>query len=697
MTPMGETGNERERHSSTASSNSPYASGSSERARGNGSSTSLVPSGLSSGPPSDMMSQGPDGHKIDDEREDNEPADSGIEKSSLSKRKRSIGQRPDSGSRTKRRKTSGTNSEAATRLEENDARRKSLEQALLTHYEKEQMQIKDYGETEMPAFEEIRKAFQKSNKARSVLGAQASWEILRERGERDIPFQPPRKKKSSTGPGLLAENGTAADENGDSEPESNDLSATEKEDEANSVGTKNEDTLAKEDIVTRWKMPIGVYHPVPLERTLVEALKESLRVPPRFLYRASSTEGRKHTNGSDKLSLHRPAADVNKSEMCHATIYEIPNGLGELLEMLGHRFLWLDRRRDETLSWTSSLLFAIVHATGRLAKKQRGVKIHVIDTTKVTTTKGQPVEFHFAPDLLRILDIQSFRGWDRFQITNLRQPWYTHEWISHHVVQSPKEHSYEAKIEDLLDAGLYAFLGSLKTPERRDMRSLYHRCCYSRSLEHVISGALKPITVEEIEASKRLALCFKSPNNHTPEPSINFLIDFLGLTARPKENPALIEWIKKRYIAEDLLNAAYENVVRVANNTPELAQALDLAREACMAFGLPKVPDTRVWVADPEFNWYCKWLPSTRKQIKIRSRKRKIKFSISGQQPSTSEQARAQDVLDDHDTAGEEAAKDDGEGSLTLSASEDDGSADDVDLEDEISSSADEMAMVHID
>ncbi|KAI6863072.1 hypothetical protein KC338_g4339 [Hortaea werneckii] len=540
MTPMGETGNERERHSSTASSNSPYASGSSERARGNGSSTSLVPSGLSSGPPSDMMSQGPDGHKIDDEREDNEPADSGIEKSSLSKRKRSIGQRPDSGSRTKRRKTSGTNSEAATRLEENDAR--------------------------------------------------------------------------------------PADENGDSEPESNDLSATEKEDEANSVGTKNEDTLAKEDIVTRWKMPIGVYHPVPLERTLVEALKESLRVPPRFLYRASSTEGRKHTNGSDKLSLHRPAADVNKSEMCHATIYEIPNGLGELLEMLGHRFLWLDRRRDETLSWTSSLLFAIVHATGRLAKKQRGVKIHVIDTTKVTTTKGQPVEFHFAPDLLRILDIQSFRGWDRFQITNLRQPWYTHEWISHHVVQSPKEHSYEAKIEDLLDAGLYAFLGSLKTPERRDMRSLYHRCCYSRSLEHVISGALKPITVEEIEASKRLALCFKSPNNHTPEPSINFLIDFLGLTARPKENPALIEWIKKRYIAEDLLNAA-----------------------------------------------------------------------ISGQQPSTSEQARAQDVLDDHDTAGEEAAKDDGEGSLTLSASEDDGSADDVDLEDEISSSADEMAMVHID
>lgn len=643
-----------------------------------------------------MMSQGPDGHKVDDEREDNEPADSGIEQSSLSKRKRSIGQRPDLGSRTKRRKTSETNSEAATRLEESDARRKSLEEALLTHYEKEQMQIKDYGETEMPAFEEIRKAFQKSNKARSVLGAQASWDILRERGEREIPFQP-RKKKPYTGPDVLPENGIAAHENRDGESEPSGLLATEQEDEENSEGSKEQGALARDDDMRKWKMPSGVYHPVPLERKLVEALKESLRVPPRFLYRASSVEGRKHTNGRDQISLHRPAADVNKSEMCHAIIYEIPNGLGELLEMLGHRFLWLDRRRDETLSWTSSLLFALVHATGRLAKKQRGVKIHVIDTTKVTTTKGRPVEFHFAPDLLRILDIQSFKDWDRFQITNLRQPWYTHEWISHHVVQSSKEHSHEAKIEDLLDAGLYDFLGSLKTPERRDMRSLYHRCCYSRSLEHVISGNLKPITVEEIEASKRLALCFMPSHNPTIEPSINLLLDFLGLTARPKENPALIEWIKMRYVSEDLSNAAYENVVRVANNAPELAQALELAREACSAFGLPKVPDTRVWMADPEFNWHCKWLPSSRKQIKIRGRKRKIKFNVNDQQPLTADQAGAQDVPEDNDAVGGEVSEDDDGDSLALSTNHDNGFADDADLEDEISSSTDEMAILHVD
>ncbi|GAB1742955.1 hypothetical protein NU219Hw_g8655t1 [Hortaea werneckii] len=694
MTAVEETGDERESNFSTASLNSPYGNESSERAHRNSSSTSLISISPSSGFPSDMMSQGPDRLQVENGREDNDRADSGIEHSSSGKRKRSIG---DSEFRKKRRKTSETNSEAAARMEEDDKRRKSLEQALLTHYEKEEMQVKDYGETEMPAFEEIRQAFQKSNKARSVLGAQASWNILRERGEREIPFQPPHKEETPIHPDSLAENETVAHENRDSEPEQHDLSATEKGDEERSEGTKEQDVLARDDIMTRWKMPIGVYHPVPLERKLVEALKESLRVPPRFLYRASSIEGRKHTNGSDEISLHRPAADVNKSEMCHASIYEIPNGLGELLEMLGHRFLWLDRRRDETLSWTSSLLFALVHATGRLAKKQRGVKIHVIDTTKVTTTKGQPVEFHFAPDLLRILDIQSFKGWDRFQITNLRQPWYTHEWISHHVVRSPKEHSYEAKIEDLLDAGLYAFLGSLKTPEHRDMRSLYHRCCYSRSLEHVISGNMKPITVEVIEASKRLALCFMPSNNLTPEPSINFLIDFLGLTARPKENPALIEWIKMRYVAEDLSNAAYENVVRVANNTPELAKALDLTREACLALGLPKVPDTRVWMADPEFNWYCKWLPSSRKQIKIRSRKRKIKFSGSDQQPSTADQAGAQELSANNDAAYEEIAEDDGEGAFTLSASENNGPAVETNIEDDISSSADGMAMIHTD
>lgn len=66
--------------------------------------------------------------------------------------------------------------------------------------------------------------------------------------------------------------------------------------------------------------------------------KASLRTPPRFLYRVSSWEGRKKTNGYDSLTLHIPAAHVNHDEKCHDTIYDIPNGLSELKEMLGRRF-----------------------------------------------------------------------------------------------------------------------------------------------------------------------------------------------------------------------------------------------------------------------------------------------------------------------------------------------------------------------
>lgn len=84
---------------------------------------------------------------------------------------------------------------------------------------------------------------------------------------------------------------------------------------------------------------------------------------------------------------------------------------------------------------------------------------------------------------MRILDIQGWDRWDSYQLTNLRQPWFTHEWITHHVVISPPEHSYEANIKQLVDTGPYDFVGSLKTPASDHMRSLYHRCCYTRVRE----------------------------------------------------------------------------------------------------------------------------------------------------------------------------------------------------------------------
>ena len=66
-------------------------------------------------------------------------------------------------------------------------------------------------------------------------------------------------------------------------------------------------------------------------------------------------------------------------------------------------------------------------------------------------------------------------------------------------------------------------------------------------------------------------------------------------------------------------------MTRVANNVPEQAQTLELARSACDILGVPTIPETRVWMADPDFDWYCKWLRGAPKKIMIRATREKKK------------------------------------------------------------------------
>ncbi|KAK5125867.1 hypothetical protein LTR08_005190 [Meristemomyces frigidus] len=478
--------------------------------------------------------------------------------------------------------------------EQQAQKREMLGRDLLTWHEIEALQVQDYGADEREAFEAVRQKFRTHAKAREGLRAIGSLKV---EDTQEVPSS-------------------------EDDPDSASGVNTEIADQPAATEDSETEAYIFKQLLSKYKLLSEIYQPEPLSEKLVTALKDSLKTPPRFLYRASSWEGRKHTSGHDTMSVHIPAAHKNKDEKCHDTIYEIPNGLSELLEMLGHRFLWADRRRDETLSWTSSLLFALVHATGRLAKGQRHVVIHVIDTTKVTTIEGGPVEFHFAPDLMRILDIQGWYKWNEFEHVSLRQPWYTHEWISHHVVKSPARHSYEVDIEELVKAGLYEFVKSFQTPEKEQMRSLYHRCCFVRSKEHREGAGPKPMSMTELEYAKRLASCFLEPSvrdvEPAPEPPVTIFLDLLGLVARPRGDDTFREWMRQHYSAGDLATAGYASVTRVANNLPESTQVLDLVRDACVALGVPAIPRTRVWMADADFNWGCKWLKALPKDIKNR-------------------------------------------------------------------------------
>lgn len=80
-----------------------------------------------------------------------------------------------------------------------------------------------------------------------------------------------------------------------------------------------------------------------------------------------------------------------------------------------------------------------------------------------------------------------------------------------------------------------------------------------------------------------------------------------------------MRWVIAHYTASDISAANY--LIRIANNLPEVVHALDLARDALHALGVDSViPCTRIWVADADFDWHCKYLRISRKKIQIRDR-----------------------------------------------------------------------------
>lgn len=220
--------------------------------------------------------------------------------------------------------------------------------------------------------------------------------------------------------------------------------------------------------------------------------------------------------------------------------------------MLGRRYLWQDRRKDATLPWTSSLLFALVLALGRMAKDQRFVVIHVIDTTKVTTLDGRPVEFHYTRDIMRILRITEWPHWnDQWERLFLRQPWYTHEYVTHGAIKSPAEHSFELKIDDALNSGLKDLIPSLTIDDPEATKSLYHRCVYTRSRGHGVNGKRHPFTTSELELANQIGCLFLSEEARASADDLTapifIFLDLLAMYSRPRQDETFMNWIKTRY------------------------------------------------------------------------------------------------------------------------------------------------------
>lgn len=477
-----------------------------------------------------------------------------------------------------------------------------------------------------------------------------------------------------------------------------------------------------------YRVPVARYQPVPIKEShpqFLPAVRGKLsrasrkphsnirvaldRRPPQYLYRTTSWQGRpgsRSTNGHDEIHFHLPAAYKNGAKeeirgdgVLVPSLDDEPNALSELVEKLGRRLLWDDRRRDPTLSWTSSLLFALVHATGRLAKKQKHIGVHVVATSQVRTLNGiesgRAVEFLMAQDLLHQLNIADWNGWSNREHYRLQRPWYTHEWLTHHAVWAPpgrERFAYEANIEELIDVGLYDLVPHLKTKAEENMKGLYDRCVYTRSVGHTSHAKpeeIRAFTEHDLELAEKLAKCFRWEHRYatdtitgeqkpergsgtvvaTSTPHLNIFFDLLSMEARPQQDPMFMQWIRDHFTstypywfalvyransdtAADFASLDFAGLARLANNLPEQAQSLDLARDALLALSLPdSIPPTRVWCADEDFNWYCKWLHKYPRPLRVRLAKEDKKKKsgvakelidhITGQ--STEQQGQTQD------------------------------------------------------
>lgn len=145
----------------------------------------------------------------------------------------------------------------------------------------------------------------------------------------------------------------------------------------------------------------------------------SRKTVPNLLFRAYSCKGTKSTRGHSSQEKYLPAQMIHNGGYCHANMYQMSDG--ELILMIGSHLVWLDKKSDEFLSWTCSLLFAIEHALGRARKDQSQWEVFVclIDSRKAKPYSTDPAldghnaAFYPALDFCTTLNIHSWAGWTK--------------------------------------------------------------------------------------------------------------------------------------------------------------------------------------------------------------------------------------------------------------------------------------------
>jgi hypothetical protein len=291
---------------------------------------------------------------------------------------------------------------------------------------------------------------------------------------------------------------------------------------------------------------------------------------PNFLGRtASLTSGQtfgnsRKTNGSTSQDLLLPAADTNEEYDQHAALEDLSQG--EIIYMTGHHLAWADLRGDELLSYSTDMLFLVVHALGRANRGQGGVTIQFLDRRKVRTTDGVRARFYHALDLYTIFEVPRWPGW-RWK-NKLHPRKFTHEYLSHGTLRCHDSTLKQADLNDLIHDGLYEIFPPLQTPESHKrvplyrLQVIYRRIGYPPRFPRI--GEVNPLiysyedcaepramTIELLQTVRRVSLNFRHREEGSStvktEPPLHAFIGFLTFEKRQRADPVFTQWIQQHY------------------------------------------------------------------------------------------------------------------------------------------------------
>ncbi|KAK3675381.1 hypothetical protein LTR78_004891 [Recurvomyces mirabilis] len=207
---------------------------------------------------------------------------------------------------------------------------------------------------------------------------------------------------------------------------------------------------------------------------------------PRFLFRASSDQSRGGPEGNT-LTTVDPLAHSQTVDY-HSCLAVIPRSVAR--SMLQHHFLWHYEHASEFSSWSTSLLWVLVHAIRKqVIRHDTNVLIYVLDTTRVEDNR-----IHSAVKLLDVFDLRHPEQLSEY---------CKGEYLVHGLMRATI--GFKAvKLETVTHAGLYEVFPDLR------ISAADHRL-YLRVRDHlrpIYFGRIWSLSYAEILGLKRLGRCF---------------------------------------------------------------------------------------------------------------------------------------------------------------------------------------------